>query len=261
MGFSIRPSVSRRDFLKTGLAALATPVLAGCTIEPLGEPNTGPPSDPRLTARPGSPTLPHTSGLSTLGTLGGGIMYVPASYSPGTPAPLFVGLHGAGGKGSDWASYHARAEARGMVLVAPNSRSNTWDIVNGAFGPDVAYLDFALRRTFERCRIDPARIALAGFSDGASYALSLGVANGDLFSHLVAYSPGFWAYDELVGKPPVYIAHGTQDAVLPVGVTRDRIVPGMRRAGYDVTYEEFEGGHTVPAAISEAALDWFLDVS
>lgn len=26
----------------------------------------------------------------------------------------------------------------------------------------------------------------------------------------------------------------------------------------DITYNEFDGGHQVPAAISEAALDWFL---
>jgi predicted esterase len=36
------------------------------------------------------------------------------------------------------------------------------------------------------------------------------------------------------------------------------IVPELRNAGYDVTYREFDGGHEVPAEISEEALDWFL---
>ena len=38
--------------------------------------------------------------------------------------------------------------------------------------------------------IDPSRIAMAGFSDGASYSLSVGLANGDLFSAVFGFSPG-----------------------------------------------------------------------
>jgi predicted esterase len=53
------------------------------------------------------------------------------------------------------------------------------------------YLDQALQHVFETYSIDPGRVGLGGFSDGASYALSLGVANGDLFSHIIAFSPGF----------------------------------------------------------------------
>jgi phospholipase/carboxylesterase len=116
-----------------------------------------------------------------------------------------------------------------------------------------------LQYAFDRCRIDTARIALAGFSDGASYTLCLGPSNGDLFSHLMAYSPGFMeTVAPIVGKPRIFISHGTSDPVLPIATTRDEIVPALRHAGYDVTYREFDGGHQVPAAISEAALDWFV---
>jgi phospholipase/carboxylesterase len=149
-----------------------------------------------------------------------------------------------------------------MVFLATDSRGSTWDIiVFGGFGPDVTFLDQALEHTFERCRIDPARIAMGGFSDGASYALSLGVSNGDLLTHLIGYSPGFHTpSDPIVGTPRVYISHGTQDNILPVSISRDIIVPSFQNAGYDVTYEEFAGGHEVPAEISESALDWFLEV-
>jgi phospholipase/carboxylesterase len=205
--------------------------------------------------------LPPTLGLSDLGVGGGrdGLLYVPQSYAPDTPAPLFVALHGAGGSGASWVSYAARAEARGMILLAPDSRGSTWDAIRGAFGPDVAFLDQALQHTFDRVRIDPTHVALGGFSDGASYALSLGISNGDLFSHLVAYSPGFVrSADPIVGEPLIYVSHGSQDTVLPVSASRDVIVPSLRGAGYAVTYQEFNGGHTVPAEISEAALDWFV---
>jgi len=221
--------ISRRDFLKAGLVgALAGPALLAC-----GDSPTESESSPRLTARPGSPTVTPTTGLTELGLASprDGLLYVPEGYSPEVAAPLFVALHGAGGSADDWASYPARAAARGMIFLAPDSRGSTWDLVRGRFGPDVEFLDRALRYTFERCRIDPARIALGGFSDGASYALSLGVSNGDLFSHLVAYSPGFMRpSDPIVGKPRIYVSHGRQDNVLPVTISRDGIVPTLRNA-------------------------------
>jgi predicted esterase len=187
---------------------------------------------------------------------------VPESYTPDTPVPLWVGLHGAGGSSTTWRSYYERAESRGIVLLAPDSRFRTWDVVaQGGFGPDVQFLDRALEHTFARCRVDPSRIALAGFSDGASYALSLGLPNGELFTHLVAYSPGLivlgYAHPRAL---PIFVSHGTLDTVLPVENTRDSIVPTLRAQGDDVTYREFEGSHGVPAEISEAALDWFLAI-
>ena len=264
---SSRPGMSRRRFVRSGLAAVAASMLPGCG--PSSSTSTGPggsngSTGPRLTARPGSPTLTPTPGLSELG-LGAprdGLLYVPESYSEDTPAPLFIAFHGAGGAAANWESYYERAEERGMVFLATDSRASTWDlIIFGGYGPDVAFLDEALEHTFERCRIDPAQIAMGGFSDGSSYALSLGVSNGDLLSHLIGYSPGFHApSDPIVEKPRVYISHGTQDTILPVSNTRDVIVPRFQDADYDVKYEEFAGGHEVPAEISESALDWFLGV-
>ena len=255
------PDMTRRSFVRTGAGALAAPLFFGCGSSTTG-PGTGQPvSDPRLSARPGVPTTTPTLGSSQLG-LGGvrdGFLYVPTTYTGDTPLPLFVALHGSGGGGHQWASYDGRAEARGMIVLAPDSRAVTWDVALGGFGPDVAFLDEALQHTFDRCRVDPARIALAGFSDGASYALSLGVSNGDLLSDLVAYSPGFYLPSTpIVGRPRVFASHGTEDPVVPVSASRDVIVPELRGSGYDVVYEEFIGAHEVPPAITEQALDWFL---
>lgn len=248
----------RREFVGAGLAALALPLLPGCghVTAPKHVFNA-----PRLDARPGVPTGEAVAGRSALGlgTDRDGILYVPATYSPDTPMPLFVALHGAGGAATNWINYFARAEARGMILLAPDSRMRTWDLVTGSFGPDFLFLDQALRFTFDHCRVDPARIALAGFSDGASYALSMGLPNGDLFTRVVAYSPGFVEYARpLTGHPRIFVSHGTQDPIFAVAGTRDGIVPSLRGEGYDVTYQEFDGAHEVPAPVTEAALDWFF---
>jgi phospholipase/carboxylesterase len=250
--------VSRRAFVKAGLAALAAPALAACPGIP-SKPKES--VSPRLSARPGTPTATPTLGLSRLG-LGSdrdGLLYVPQSYSPDTPVPLFVGLHGFGQSSAFWASYPDRAESRGMVFLAPDSRGQTWDAAQGAFGADVDFVNRALSYTFERCRIDPARVALGGFSDGATCALSLGLANGDLFTHVVAYSPGFiLKADSFVGWPKIFVSHGTLDPIISVGNSRDQIVPYLQGAGYNVIYQEFEGGHAVPSEISDAALNWFF---
>jgi phospholipase/carboxylesterase len=247
--------MSRREFVVAGLTAAVLPAV-GCGGG--GPEFTG----PTLSARPGAPTATATTGLTELGLANGrdGLLYVPTTYDPAVAMPLFVALHGAGGSSDGWESYHARAEERGLVVLIPDSRDWTWDLVLGGFGPDVGFINRALQYVFDRCRIEPARVALGGFSDGASYALSLGLPNGGLFTHLVAYSPGFMEITDPVGSPRVFVSHGTSDPVLPVAASRDNIVPTLRGRGYDVTYREFVGGHVVPAEISEAALDWFTGV-
>ena len=67
----------------------------------------------------------------------------------------------------------------GVLLLAPDSRGATWDALpaaQGAFGPDVAFLRGALSQVLSLYRVDPAALAIQGFSDGATYALGLGAA-------------------------------------------------------------------------------------
>src|SRR6266851_964021 len=120
-----------------------------------------------------------------------GILHLPPDISA-APRPLLVLLHGAGGSGEGvLRRVAAAADEAGVVVLSPDSRGSTWDAISGGFGPDVTFLNRALERVFETVSVDPERIAVGGFSDGASYALSLGLINGDLFSRVVAFSPGF----------------------------------------------------------------------
>jgi phospholipase/carboxylesterase len=214
----------------------------------------------RLAARPGAPTAaPARPGLHRLG-LGGerdALLYVPRGYTPERPAGLVVMLHGAGGSArSGLRPFEEDADRRGRLLLAIDARGATWDAVLGGFGPDVAFIDRALAHVFATHAVDPARVAVEGFSDGASYALSLGLANGDLFRDVVAFAPGFVVSAAAHGKPRVFVAHGREDRVLPIDRCSRWIVPRLRQQGLDVRYEEFDGGHGVPARIADAALRW-----
>jgi predicted esterase len=148
------------------------------------------------------------------------------------------------------------ADEIGLLLLAPASRRRTWDGIRGGYGPDVACIDEALTHVFSRYAVDPLHIAAEGFSDGASYALSLGLANGDLFTHIVAFSPGFVAQGLTEGRPEIYVAHGNRDEILPVDICSHRLVPQLRAGGYEVRYREFAGGHTVPPEIARDAGGW-----
>lgn len=219
------------------------------------------PGEGTLRSRPGSPARSISPGLHRLGLEEerDGALYVPAGYRADRPAPFVLSLHGAGSN-ELLGLFPLRdlADEAGIVMLSPASRGRTWDVLLGGFGPDIAFIDAALAWTFERCAVDPARTALSGFSDGASYALSLGITNGDLFPHVLAFSPGFAAPAGQTGVPRFFVSHGTEDNVLWIDHTSRRVVPSLSDAGYDVTYVEFDGGHTVPPEIARQGLDWFL---
>jgi phospholipase/carboxylesterase len=132
-------------------------------------------------------------------------------------------------------------------------------MILGDYGPDVQFLDRALEKTFAGSPgIDPRRVALCGFSDGASYGLSLGLANGRLFTHIIAFSPGFIRAPRFEGSPRIFVTHGVKDAILPVDRCSRRLVPQLRKAGYVVEYREFDGPHTIPETSRRDAIAWLL---
>ncbi len=120
------------------------------------------------------------------------------------------------------------------------------------------FIDHALVKAFELVAVDAARVAIEGFSDGASYALSLGLRNAELFTHVIAFSPGFMTIPQGSGKPKVFVSHGSEDLILPAVRCSHRIVDRLERDGYQVTFVEFAGGHSVPGNIAGEAVAWLL---
>lgn len=273
--------MSRRSpVARLGAAAMSLAILGACSNAPLGdvesrarpegkekgvhETSAADASSGRLTARPSG----DVRGKARTGTFEIGVvdddrdslLHVPPTYDPKSPAPFALTLHGAGSyAGNGMRRLLPFADERGMILLAPSSRGQSWDVLYGGFGPDVANIDASLAYVFERYAIDEDHLAVQGFSDGASYALSLGLTNGDLFSHVIALSAGFMAPGDAVGSPPIFVSHGTDDPILPIDRTSRTFVPKLEDAGYDVTYREHPGGHVAPRTIVRAAVDWFLD--
>ncbi len=203
-------------------------------------------------------TWPLPPGLHPLGVGDGrdGLLRVPAAAAAG-PLPLIVMLHGATGDAAR-ALRRIAPIADAALVMLPDSLGRSWDVLEGGYGPDVARIDAVLGRILADWPVDPRRIAVAGFSDGASYALSLALMNGDLFTHALAFSPGFVAPLRLEGKPRLFLSHGTADPVLNIDLCTRRLVPKLRQAGYPLIVRDFAGGHEVPAEIAVTALAFLM---
>ena len=247
------PRISRRRFIALG--SLGAMGAMGCFGLQTTASTTG---GVYFTARPGAPFSSIRPGLHEIGldVVRDAQLYVPKGYQPERRTPLLVLLHGAGRSSSEWTSPQTVRDVLdelGIAMLAPSSRDFTWF----PGGPDVAFIDQALNWTFRRLNVDPGYLGLGGFSDGASAALSLGVANGDLFPQLLGFSPGYLEAQAIQGKPRIFVTHGMQDEILPFA-NAQQIVNTLRASQYEVEFITFEGGHTLGVELGRQAFQWFL---
>lgn len=244
-------------------AALALAMAASCA--------KAKPSDngSALAARPGTPRLTLAAGETTLPDHS--LVYRPATLPPG-PRPLLVILHGFGQDPANFLrSFKHWSDRCGVILIGPVASNVTWDIIAKSrdlesrrsapskapmrFGVDARRIDRDLGALFAYAPIDPAHVALLGFSDGASYSLSLGLANPQLFRWVISFSPGFALWPPSVALAQrVFIAHGTKDSRLDFANTRDGIVQPLRQAGVNVEFRQFDGDHVLVQPIVQESL-------
>lgn len=189
-----------------------------------------------------------------------GAVYVPSSYDPEQKYPLLIWMHGGGGHARYFFEHFPIVEKLNLIVVAIDSRHNTWDGIDSPFGPDVEFIEKTLNFLVSRLSIDTNMIALGGVSDGGSYALAVGRVNGDLFSHIIAVAPGYLRPPAPTnGSPKIYVGHGIHDNVYPIGGTQRWILPELRKLGYDVTFESFDTGHAVSVEVANNMMQWFVD--
>jgi predicted esterase len=205
-------------------------------------------AEPVLHAKPAAASLTLKTGTSRLNDKT--FVYVPRSVAG--PAPVVLLLHGAGQRADDFLKQFTKeADKTGAILVVPQAASGSWtlkpDGAGGAdFGADPAAIDAALSALFAKAPVDPAHVAVLGFSDGASYALSLGLSNPQLFKGIAALSPGtVWLPPAVDKTQRIYITHGRHDDMLPLANVRDNIVPGLQKAGLNVQVSWHGGEHEV----------------
>lgn len=209
------------------------------------------------------------AGVQALGE--GAFLYRPDTG--GGRKPLLVLLHGAGQSARAFLDGLRGEAARcGCLLLSVQSEGATWDTVGlvaraGAgrvtpdklYGNDVGRVERALAAVLNSPDADRRSVVLVGFSDGASYALSLGLANPRIFRGVVAIAPGFHLEPAAINpKQRLFVAHSPQDRILPFERTRDATVAQLERAGFAIQFRPFDGGHRFDRKVLAEGVDFVL---
>jgi phospholipase/carboxylesterase len=198
-------------------------------------------------------------------TRGGFSLYVPETWEPeGAPA-LIVALHGGSGHGRDFLwSWLREARTRGALVLSATAQDRTWSIMGGQ-DVDAPRLAIAVEEIAATYRVDRSRILLTGMSDGATYALLAGLAEGMPFTHLApacgALHPLLLTGGRLAAARgrAVYLIHGALDWMFPVQIARMGR-DALEAAGARVVYREIEDlSHTYPRDENPRILDWLVE--
>ena len=193
------------------------------------------------------------------------ILLTPTEIDPAKRYPLITVLHGAGRQDEMLVkACRDEPEKRDALFLVPRSLLPTWDLIASPERPDLDFLEYAYDLIFRRYPVDAGRQALLGYSDGASYALSVGLSNPHLFRAVMGWAAGFIALDPTFNldadrKPAVLLEYGTHDQLFPFERVAVPMRENLRKAGYTVEFRVDQGGKHWPSAdfLSEA-LDWFF---
>jgi len=191
-------------------------------------------------------------------------MKLPGDFNPDEPHTLIVGLHGYGASPDSYIQLWDRFENPDFIFISPRAPypSNqgyswfTWsDDENERLWPKSAeltedYVADVIMQMKMRYNID--KVYLLGFSQGCGLAYMAGMQHHDIIDGIICFGGWLdtdWIPESLITEASdslrVFIAHGTEDTMVEFesGVTaRDYLIDH----GYDVTWYEFTGPHTVP---------------
>ncbi|HKH44462.1 MAG TPA: dienelactone hydrolase family protein [Thermoanaerobaculia bacterium] len=203
-----------------------------------------------------------------------------AHVPPGEgPFPALIALHGWGANAHDLFGLAPMIHDGKAVVLCPQGPVRMgigggmagygWFPFTPGQPPDVeafkaaadalrGFIDAAL----ERFPIDPARVALAGFSQGGIMAYELALREPGRFSGLAALSAWFpEPLANLLPKVPehegfpVLVVHGTRDPSIPVERAREAR-EALRSYGVALMYREFDMGHEIHKDALRVILRW-----
>jgi hypothetical protein len=186
---------------------------------------------------------------------------IPETYDPARAWPVLIWLHGGVSREQDEGGlfgiriFGEAVDEDGFILLSPSTQQGAeWWTTNG-----VELVRGSLEDLQARWRVDADRVAVSGFSDGASGCF-----------HLLSHDPGpYCCFLPLMGHPgltrliggpcfaanvgarPVWAVNGGQDP-LYASARMEPLIDQLKQAGCDVTWNDLpEAGHRIPHVLPE----------
>lgn len=207
-------------------------------------------------------------------------VYTPPGYERGEGTfPVLYLLHGAGDSDDSWTTIGraslildnliAAGKAKPMIVAMPAGHAGAFRF--GGTGPDEFAQDFTgdllpYIESHYRVNADRGNRAMAGLSMGGAQTLNVGIAGLEKFAYLGVFSSGVFGivpnrnapprqgptfeeqHQKVLDDPAVkeglklfWFATGKDDFLVE---TSRATVEMFKKHGFQVTYEEGEGGHT-----------------
>ena len=192
-------------------------------------------------------------------TMGYGL-YVPPSYQAARSYPLILCLHGAGFDGDSYLERWRPRLGEAYLLACPTIHDGAWWTRDGE-----ALVMAVLGEVTRRYHIDRNRIFLTGMSNGGLGTYLIGLNHTDQFAALIpmagAFPQGLYPLFDNAARTPLYLIHGAQDQVIPVGYSRS-IAAYLKKERVPVVYREHDlthpmaGGHFFPKDELPALISW-----
>ncbi|MBN2381079.1 PDZ domain-containing protein [candidate division WOR-3 bacterium] len=203
------------------------------------------------------------------------ILYIPPSYDPVKPTPLFVNLHGGVSSPEPIPDSSAlermednifkkMAGENGWLMLFPFGQfgATWWDSVG------MANINNLVRTVKREFNVDDDRVWMGGYSDGASGSFLYGMLDPRDYAAFLALS-GHIGVGSLDGCLPTYAPNLANTPTYAVTSFADELYPSAKMrptvkmaqdAGGDIYYREQEGRHEFAYAEDEAErLVNFLD--
>ncbi len=120
----------------------------------------------------------------------------------------------------------------------------------------------SIEQCIKKLDLDPNRINLLGFSQGASLSIYSGLKNPNTFNSVVALS-GFFPVKEIskevdreaIRGLELFMGHGRLDPVVPIGLGHDT-KNGLIDIGVNPNYNEYDSEHTISNECLNDILKW-----
>jgi phospholipase/carboxylesterase len=202
------------------------------------------------------------------------VTFLPTGYEPGYAYPLLVFFHGRGGSERQLVRLAPRVSRRNYICIGIRGPEPVLDRNSGRRGfgwaadtlsePHIEdYVFSAIEQTFQTYNIHQDRIYLAGFCEGASQALRMGLRNPETFAGVISLNGKMPGGGPLLRLPAgrqlrVLLCHGIANVTVPLTTARQDFRL-LYTAGLPVRLQTYPTTHRIHADMLRDIDRWVME--